>query len=127
MAGDAYTRTDRGEVAIDADLLPVEAPEDWDVAVQAVVGGLTLTALFRRVPGAGQMALNLSYDPDAPQDLRSQARMLALVDAVSGVGELVITDRSGVRPELTMALSGKSVPDVPRLEPARTGLADRGQ
>jgi hypothetical protein len=103
--------SDRGQAAIDVDLLPTEAPDGWDAALEGAVGGLTVTALFRRTPGAGQMTLNWSYDPDEPQDLRSQARTLALVDAVSGVGELVITDRSGVRPELPMALSGKPVPE----------------
>lgn len=113
-------RTDRGESELDVDLRRIAAPRGWDGKFAGNAAGMALDLLLRRRAKGGQMQLNWRYDADETQALREQAKVLALIDVASGKGELVISDRSGVRPDLLMALTGRPVLEF--LEPNRLAV-----
>jgi hypothetical protein len=100
--------TDRGDAAVDIRLVSAPAPDDWDAALSGSTAGIGATVLFRKRDDRGQMKVHWQYD-DIPTDARTKAQVLALIDALHGVGTLAIEDRDGVRPTANLKLVRRAV------------------
>jgi hypothetical protein len=103
-----HATTDAGTSSFDVLLEPTEtAPDGWDGALQGHRAALTVTALFRKEDSGGRIRWNYSYARD-DTPVREQLATLNFLRALSGTGELTITDRgTSGRPEQRMAIVGK--------------------
>ena len=123
----ARLQTDRGDVHLDVNLLPVDPPADWDGALAGTANGLTMTLLLRMRDGRGQSRVNWSFSAGAGT-VNEQAALLSLIDAAHGAGTFSIEERlrrpgdSGGGRRFISTLQGQ-VPD-PRIVVARKLLDD---
>ena len=113
-------------VAIDLDLTPARAPDDWDAMLTGRHGGLTATLRFRWFveQGRGESRFDFTYQPShAPH--ASEALALRWIVAAKSEGNITIEDRTGERPSIALTTSGQPVPDVIRTwAQIHTDLAD---
>lgn len=110
-----YARVTAGPVddrtGFDVDLLPAEAPEDWDAELTGRFGGLTLTLRFRWFVerGRGEARITFKYRASsAPHDIEATALRWLL--AAHDEGSIVIEDRTGERPSMEQATPAADVP-----------------
>jgi hypothetical protein len=89
--------SDAGAGSVRLMLRPTDsAPEGWDGALQGRRGGLTATASFRRVGEGGQINWNFNFARDA-SPVAEQLRTVRFLHALSGKGDVTITDRGPSR------------------------------
>jgi hypothetical protein len=108
--------TDFGNAALDIDLLPVEPPSDWDIALAGARGGLEMQMLSRWSvnEGMGQTSFTLRFrtgQQGAPLAERADAANVMV--AVHGAGSVQISDRSRLRPTVVKTTTRQALdPDV---------------
>jgi len=98
--------TGSGPVVLDLTLRPAEVPpEGFDGALVGSLGGLTASAMFRRVEGGGLLKWNFHFAPD-DSSLRDRVAALRLLRALSDTGRLVIADRGPTnRPDVSAEMA----------------------
>ena len=90
---------DLGETRLDLDLMPIEQPEEWDLALRGSRGGFQLTVLTRWSvnEGVGVTKYGIEYRSNFRAPLIDQAAAARLMVALHGDGHLRIRDRAGHR------------------------------
>ncbi|MEA2372126.1 MAG: hypothetical protein QOH12_2520 [Solirubrobacteraceae bacterium] len=87
--------TDEGDVSLDVVLASTpEVPTGWAVALTGQYGSLGVTAMLRRTATGVEVRLNFRHARnEAP--VREQLAALRFVKAISGVGEIVVSNHGG--------------------------------
>jgi hypothetical protein len=118
---DARFKSDRTHAQIDIDLRPVEPPAGWNGALEGASGGLTARMLFRRSGAGGEMKIDWTYR-QLRDNVRDQARAVALLEAIMSGENLIVEDRVGSRPTLSFDVDAATIPDF--IPPLKRVLAD---